>query len=130
MVQLDQQGIPERESFARMTSERSTKCLEVQYSLSELDMKAIGERVKTLRKSKGLSQEKIAEEAGIDNEKAISKIERGNQRLSIEQLVGIARFCGVTTDWILFGKEAASDTEVKEKLSEVMELLSNLKKSL
>ncbi len=101
----------------------------VQCSLSELDMQAIGERVRTLRKSKGLSQADFAAGAGIGNEKAIGKIENGTQRLSIEQLAGIARFCGVTTDRILFGKEAVSDTEFEEILSKMMEMLSYLKNS-
>jgi transcriptional regulator with XRE-family HTH domain len=51
--------------------------------------KALGERVKTLRKAKGFSQENFADECGL-HRTYVGDIERGERNISIDNIVKIA----------------------------------------
>lgn len=51
--------------------------------------RAIGERIRTLRRAKGLSQEKLAELAGMDRQ-AINRIEQGHASPLVDNLIRIA----------------------------------------
>jgi transcriptional regulator with XRE-family HTH domain len=53
-----------------------------------------GQRLKTLRKAKGLSQEELAERSGL-NRPYISGIEQGKRNVSIEVVEKIAVALGV-----------------------------------
>ena len=71
--------------------------------MANIDMVAVGERIRSLRKEKGLTQEKL-EEALYINKQTISRYERGEDLPRIENLVALADFFEVTTDYILFGR--------------------------
>lgn len=58
------------------------------------------DRVKDLREDHDLTQQKLADALGITQRK-YSYIETGTQPLTAELLVKLARFYGVTTDYIL-----------------------------
>ena len=58
------------------------------------------DRVKDLREDHDLTQQKLAEALGITQRK-YSYVETGTQPLTAELLVKLARFYGVTTDYIL-----------------------------
>ena len=64
----------------------------------------IGNRLKTLRAEHDLSQEKLAEELDISRT-MVSHLENGNRKPSLYMLMAYAEHFGVSTDWILFGKE-------------------------
>ena len=64
----------------------------------------IGNRLKTLRAEHDLSQEKLAEELDISRT-TVSHLENGNREPSLYMLMAYAEHFGVSTDWILFGKE-------------------------
>ena len=64
----------------------------------------IGNRLKTLRAEHDLSQEKLAEELDIART-TVSHLENGNREPSLYMLMAYAEHFGVSTDWILFGKE-------------------------
>ena len=64
----------------------------------------IGNRLKTLRAEHDLSQEKLAEELDIART-TVSHLENGNREPSLYTLMAYAEHFGVSTDWILFGKE-------------------------
>jgi transcriptional regulator with XRE-family HTH domain len=75
----------------------------------------IGRRIKQLRKSKDLSLQKLAEEAGF-SAGYLSEVERGNSVLSSEKLSAVARVFGVTADYVLTGRTnagGATDPDVK-----------------
>ena len=61
----------------------------------------IGQRIRKLRKAQGLSQEQLAEQAGISITH-MSHIETGNTKLSLPVLVEIATVLHATTDELLF----------------------------
>ncbi|MGD1087364.1 MAG: helix-turn-helix transcriptional regulator [Verrucomicrobiota bacterium] len=55
-----------------------------------------GERVRTLRRAKGLSQEALAEAADLDRS-YIGSVERGERNISLQNIVKIASGLGVST---------------------------------
>ena len=57
-------------------------------------------RVFTLRKQRGLSQKELGAEIGLSH-KSISTIESGLTSTSIEKLILLAQFFGVSTDYLL-----------------------------
>ena len=64
----------------------------------------IGNRVKILREESGISAKTFIENLGI-SQQGLSKIETGENYPSIMVLALIASLCGVTTDYILYGKD-------------------------
>jgi transcriptional regulator with XRE-family HTH domain len=71
--------------------------------------KALGERIRALRKSKGWSQEEFSDHARIHRTFAGS-LERGEKNASFHALVMIARCFGVTLAELLAGPETADST--------------------
>ena len=67
-----------------------------------MDTKKIGEFLKSLRKSKGLTQQAVADELYV-NSKTISKWENGDSIPDISIISNVAKFYGVTVDEILRG---------------------------
>ena len=80
----------------------------------------IGEKIRKYRKAKGLSQEKLAEEAAI-SVTHMSHIETGNTKLSLSVCVDIARALEVQVDDILFD----SPIEKSRILFEIDDLLAS-----
>lgn len=69
-----------------------------------VDSKAIGKRIKALRKAKGLTQAQLAEVLNIaDN--SLAKIETGARTPSLDLLVDMVKFFEVKLDYIVFGNE-------------------------
>lgn len=65
-------------------------------------MENLGERITSLRKSKGLSQRKLMEILKFDN---LSKYEKNQRQPNYEILKSIADFFNVSTDWLLTGAD-------------------------
>lgn len=63
-------------------------------------MKTVGERLKELRLNGGFTQQDIADELQIDRSN-YSKYELGKLEISIEMLIALAKFYGVTADYII-----------------------------
>lgn len=70
---------------------------------------ALQEKIYQLRKSKGMSQEELAEKVGVTRQ-AVSKWEMGSSVPELDTLVALARCFGVTTDYLL-SEDAPSQTE-------------------
>ena len=68
------------------------------------------ERLKTLRKQANLTQKEMAEIIGI-SQPAYGDWERGVKKPSHENLIKIAKFYGVTTDYLLEGKNDNDDVD-------------------
>lgn len=64
----------------------------------------MNERVKILRKSLGLSGEKFGQKLGVQKT-AVSKIERGENKLTEQMIKSICREFNVNEDWIRNGTE-------------------------
>ena len=69
-----------------------------------INAKEIGQRIKALRKGKGLTQEGFAEAVGL-TVSAVSKIEIGDRVTSIDTFVLLSDFFGVSLDYLVLGKE-------------------------
>ena len=86
--------------------------------------KQIGKRIKGLRVEKGLTQEKLGKQLGLDRT-TIGKIERGIISLTSKVLIELKRIFKVTTDWILTGEESFKQIEVDDDLMEMIYDLKN-----
>ncbi len=72
----------------------------------------MGERIRILRKTRGLSQEELAEELDVSI-KHMSRIERDEVAFSVEILKRIAQYFNVSSDYILRGwKRCLSKAEI------------------
>lgn len=99
----------------------------------------MGRIIKSIRKSKGLSQAELAESADL-SVPYISHIETGRSKASLETVVNIANILNVTVDRLLCGnlecadysdefRELFSDCSSYEK-SVILETASHIKISL
>ena len=77
-----------------------------------LDKKEVGQRIRTLRKKKNMTQFQLAEFLNYTTERQLQRIERGETGCSIDKLMEIAQILGTTTDYLLFGAERKSNTQV------------------
>ena len=78
---------------------------------------SIAERILTLRKSKGMSQEQLAEAVGVSRQ-AVSKWESEQASPDPEKIITLSEVFGVTTDYLLKGVEPEKEeakTEEKEE---------------
>lgn len=67
-------------------------------------MYEFGERIYNLRKKSGLSQEDFADKLGVSRQ-AVSKWETGQSVPDSEKASAIAKFFGVSLDWLINGEE-------------------------
>ena len=63
-----------------------------------------GERLQGLRKDKGLSQEKVAEELKVSRQ-SVSKWERGESFPEMDKVIALSNILGVSTDFLLKGED-------------------------
>ena len=85
----------------------------------------MSDRIMYLRKTKGISQEELADKIGVSRQ-AVSKWENEQSTPDLEKIIIMSDFFGVTTDYILKGIEPAADKEQKSKeiTSKVLYILS------
>ena len=77
-------------------------------------MKNLGERLRYARKQRGWSQEKLAQESGV-NQGTISKIEREGQSKSV-YAVELAQALGVDSLWLLTGEDSGYEADVNQQI--------------
>jgi bacteriophage CI repressor helix-turn-helix domain len=92
------------------------------------DVTEFGARLKDLRTTRGLTQEKLAEELGISWDH-LCRVERGNRSCSIDLIIEIAVYFGVSTDYLLLGKRE-DQVENRKRLLSVIGELTELAKNL
>lgn len=80
----------------------------------------IGQRIRKYRKALNLSQEQLAERAGI-SVTHMSHIETGNTKLSLPVLVNIANILSVQTDAIIYEKPQINKSSIKQELSQLID---------
>ena len=66
-----------------------------------MDYYYIGQKIRTTRKARGLSQEQLAEKIGISTTH-MSHIETGNTKLSLPVFVNLAKVLEVRTDELIY----------------------------
>lgn len=72
----------------------------------------VGERIRGARENMKMSREVFSEAVDI-SDIFLGQIERGERSLSIKTLCRIVAFTGVSTDYILFGKEETNTLSQK-----------------
>ena len=88
-----------------------------------MDYYKIGQRIRALRKSHHLSQDQLAELAGISTTH-MSHIETGNTKLSLSVLVKLATVLSVQTDELLFDIPQVNTTASKQQINELLDTCS------
>lgn len=86
----------------------------------ELDYKAIGIRIRKLRKNAGLSQEQFAEQVNISVQH-VSHIETANTKLSLPLLVHIANALHVTPNDLLCDSVDQAKPTYLNEISKLLE---------
>lgn len=74
----------------------------------------LADRIQHLRKSKGISQEELADRLGVSRQ-AISKWESEQSMPDLDKIIHISDFFGVTTDYLLKGIEPPPPASRREK---------------
>lgn len=80
----------------------------------------IGQRIRKVRKARGLSQDALAEKVGISTTH-MSHIETGNTKLSLAVFVELATALDVRADELIFDSTAADRTASIEEILLVLE---------
>ncbi|MFP4186803.1 MAG: helix-turn-helix domain-containing protein [Acholeplasmataceae bacterium] len=84
----------------------------------------IGNRIRQLRIQKGLTQLKLANDLGFSSAATVSGWENGTKNLSADQVVGVAEYFGVSTDYLLLGatsqEESSYGSSAKRESEEIM----------
>jgi transcriptional regulator with XRE-family HTH domain len=75
---------------------------------------SIGEKIKDLRKEKGINQQEIADLIGMHRSN-YSKIENGQRELSVSALSNIASFFDLSTDQLMGEPDFPSEVKVADK---------------
>lgn len=91
------------------------------------DITEIGRRIQRLRRAKGLTQERLAEELNI-SVVHLAKIENGKRGCSLDILVDIAVFFDASLDYLVLGKVRGDD--LREQLDSAILALETLRKNL
>lgn len=76
--------------------------------------KTVGERIKYLREKKQESQEKLGEAIGL-SQNSISKLEKGETQLTLENQYSLAKHFNVSHDYLITGKDNDSLLILLEK---------------
>lgn len=87
-----------------------------------------GKRIKAIREAKGMTQMKFAEKLNISRS-YMNKIEKGTKTASIDLLIEIAVYGGVTLDYLVLGQSLAA-IQVKANIQLMRESLDILEQSL
>jgi transcriptional regulator with XRE-family HTH domain len=83
--------------------------------------KGLGDRIKSVRLKIGAAQKEFGKNFDV-SPSAISSYERGEKTPQVDTLAKIAAMGGVSLDWLITGKEAATQTKIvtrEEALKEV-----------
>ncbi len=91
------------------------------------DILEIGRRIQRLRKERELTQEQMSERLNISTVH-LAKIEAGKRGCSLDILIDITMFFGISLDYLVFGK--VSDNEVRARLDSVIRALEDLRKDM
>lgn len=75
----------------------------------------IASRIQNLRKTRGISQEELADKAGVSRQ-AVSKWESGQSVPDLDKIIIMSEYFGVTTDYILKGTEPTKANEEKSNV--------------
>lgn len=85
----------------------------------------IADRVQSLRKSKGISQEELADKIGVSRQ-AVSKWESEQSVPDLDNVIIMSEFFGVTTDYLLKGIESKEQEKGKPANANIFTIVSTV----
>lgn len=85
-----------------------------------MDYYEIGQRIRKLRKARGISQEQLAEQVGISTTH-MSHIETANTKLSLPVFVAITEALEVQADVLLYDNPRDSVSSSINEISDILE---------
>ncbi len=77
-----------------------------------MDSKKVGKFIKSLRESKGWSQETLADKMFVDRTK-VNKLENGNRNIQLEDIILLSKIFDISVEEILFGEKKCENNEYK-----------------
>ena len=86
--------------------------------MSEIDYRAIGQRIREVRKKKGLTQEQVSELCDI-TPSFYGNIERGDKKMCLETLAKLSKGLGVSTDQLIFGGAENAEQSILQLLAQI-----------
>ena len=92
------------------------------------DPRNCGIRIKELRNRKNMTQMELSEKFNISY-RYLSRIENGNSVASIDLLVDMADYFGVTLDYLLMGKENET-SGLKQRLKAAIDILEEVQNAV
>lgn len=72
--------------------------------------KAMGQRIRQLRRQKNMTQAELAEATGYSAESTICYIEKGNHDLTQSKIKKFAEVLGVSPMWLITGSDTSANT--------------------
>jgi len=100
--------------------------------VSYYNTKESGNRIKELRRRKGITQETLAERLGISRE-FLGRVENGKSGASVDLLVTLSFIFNVSLDYLVLGREQSisfSENEKKKALKALGDLLVLLERDI
>lgn len=92
--------------------------------MSHEELLLFGERLRNRRSTVGLTQEFVAEQAGITL-RFYQMLERGEKSVSLDTLISLSRTLTISTDYLLFGEFSCN---LEDPLVEVLNGLPALQR--
>ncbi len=89
------------------------------------NIKQSGERIRQLRIQSGYTQETLAKKLNTDRS-LLSHIEAGRRGCSVDLLVQLSHFFGLSLDFLILGKEENAVRERKALKSEIAALIKRM----
>lgn len=86
------------------------------------DKKAVGFRIKQLRRKESMTQQQLAERLCYATERQVQRIENGEISCPVDRLMEIAQIFNISTDYLLFGKEIVLSQEKKRTIGAVAQI--------
>ena len=83
----------------------------------------IADRIQNLRKTRGISQEELADRIGVSRQ-AVSKWESKQSTPDVEKIILLSEYFGVTTDYLLKGIEPLAQEDARNNNVHTMNLVA------
>ena len=83
----------------------------------------IADRIQSLRKIKGVSQEELADKIGVTRQ-AVSKWESEQSTPDIEKVILLSDYFDVTTDYLLKGIESVENQKIKKNIAPIFNIVA------
>ena len=79
-----------------------------------IDVKATGQRIRELRRAKGITARELSEFMGFTEPQAVYKWQRGDSLPTVDNLFALSRILGTTMEDILIGNDEMSSRFLRE----------------